>query len=226
MPQRSGNHWVTLRELANGREVGRALSSAILARWRPTLHGLVLDLGCGRRPGGAAYLNAKPNRARVVGIDRTLSYKPDVVADLIGTFPFRDGVADAVLCSNFLYIPLEPLAFLRRVRRVLKEGGTLILAVNVVAPNVRHPTDYWRFTGDSLRYLVELSGFEVEDLVGFGERFSVAAYALGPFLRPRRLVWAFVSACALSGDAAIRRLLYRRGWHPFPIGYCLRARAV
>jgi hypothetical protein len=161
----------------------------------------------------------------LVGVDYDPSCRPEVVADLTGPFPFHKGVADAAICSHFLSIPLKPWEFLHNVRQVLKTDGLLIVIVHVVGPTARQPTAYWRFTEDSLQWLVEQAGFEIVELVPFGERCSVAAYALSPFLRPRRLLGTAFFGCSLLADMLIQRFVGQR-WFSFPLGYCLKARAV
>lgn len=86
--------------------------------------------------------------------------------------PFRDGTFDAVIVSNLLHIVEHPADVLAEARRVLKAAGRLIAPTYVGRESVRarifswvlkrtgHPV-YTRFTSNSLRALIERTGFEV-----------------------------------------------------------------
>ena len=86
--------------------------------------------------------------------------------------PFRDGTFDAVIVSNLLHIVEHPADVLAEARRVLKTDGRLIAPTYVGRESVRarifswvlkrtgHPV-YTRFTSNSLRALIERTGFEV-----------------------------------------------------------------
>ena len=86
--------------------------------------------------------------------------------------PFRDGTFDAVIVSNLLHIVEHPADVLAEARRVLKADGRLIAPTYVGRESVRarifswvlkrtgHPV-YTRFTSNSLRALIERTGFEV-----------------------------------------------------------------
>ena len=79
-----------------------------------------LQIGCGKFP-----------RPGWINTDNKVRPGVDCVADLRGDLPFRDGAFDCVVAIHVLpHIPLAGLApALARIRRVLKPGGVLRLAL-------------------------------------------------------------------------------------------------
>ncbi|MFO0988914.1 MAG: methyltransferase domain-containing protein [Alphaproteobacteria bacterium] len=79
-----------------------------------------LQIGCGKFP-----------RPGWINTDNKLRPGVDCVADLRGDLPFGDGTFDCAAAIHVLpHIPLEGLApALARIRRVLKQGGVLRLAL-------------------------------------------------------------------------------------------------
>lgn len=124
------------------------------------LRGAVLDVGCGRKP----YRALVPAE-RYVGLDVDNELTRGLAAaDLFydgRVFPVVDGSFDAVLCSQVLEHVFEPEAFLGEIRRVLKPGGRLVLAVPFVWDEHEQPQDFARYSSFGLRALLERNGFEV-----------------------------------------------------------------
>ena len=152
----------------------------------------LLDIGCGT---GLLCAQAKDRFQSVYGIDiavspvetaRSLGVKP-VVADF-GNFdlPFSDDAFDVVTSLSSIQYAMEPLAFLRECRRVMKPGGKLVISV----PNMRTVGKIYRLVvrgefptvskdavghdGGTLRYfcyrdlanLLEDAGFAIESRYG------------------------------------------------------------
>jgi ubiquinone/menaquinone biosynthesis C-methylase UbiE len=102
----------------------------------------VLDAGCG--PGLVIGKILEENKGKIISItgldiNRTMigharrrcKNLPNVklqVADLNRSLEFPDGTFDKVICSNTLYALEEPHAVISEFHRVLKPGGTLIIA--------------------------------------------------------------------------------------------------
>ncbi|MBI4614010.1 MAG: class I SAM-dependent methyltransferase [Planctomycetes bacterium] len=118
--------------------------------------GLVLDVGCGRRPYEPFFAGL-----RYVGID--LSGRFCDVAAEAGRFPFLDSSFDIVLCSTVLEHVEEPAAVVGETRRVLRPGGLAAFATPFAWEYHARPRDYWRFSEDALRRL--FSGFEILEIL-------------------------------------------------------------
>jgi len=98
---------------------------------------LVLDAGCGT---GNVSLRVSEAGGRVVALDYCLGALEDhrakdgdsspVLADVARQLPFADGCFDRIVSSNVLFaLPAESQRYaLREFRRVLKPGGTIVLA--------------------------------------------------------------------------------------------------
>lgn len=124
------------------------------------LSGDVLDVGCGRKPYRAWVV-----ATRYVGVDidtpetRSLG-AADVYYDG-RVLPFGDATFDAVVCSQVLEHVFQPEEFLSEIRRVLRPGGKLVLAVPFVWDEHEQPRDFARYSSFGVRDLLERCGFEV-----------------------------------------------------------------
>jgi SAM-dependent methyltransferase len=213
--------WRGVRE---GKGVWRILFYQALGSWRHEMQGLVLDLASGPRPGYTRVLElTRSSKIVRIRVDHDPSFSPTVAADLTRGVPFRDGVADVVIASGFLHILAKPVVFLAEVRRVLKPGGTLLLATNLVYPYSPEPADYWRFTEAGLAHLLGEAGFVDVQIVPLGGRWSSAAYLLEPVFRPRPIVPPLAYWACMRLDAWTER---RFRWPRCPIGHVVLARAA
>ena len=133
-----------------------------LGEFFPRLQGAVLDVGCGRKP----YRDFVP-ATNYVGVDidtpvtRALA-SADVFYDG-RRLPFPDQQFDAVLCSQVLEHVFTPEEFLAEIRRVLRPGGTLLLAVPFVWDEHEQPADFARYSSFGLRALLGRGGFAVAE---------------------------------------------------------------
>ncbi|MBL9202710.1 MAG: class I SAM-dependent methyltransferase [Opitutaceae bacterium] len=131
-----------------------------LRRHFPALTGELLDVGCGNKP----YRVLVP-AARYTGLDIDNAFTRRVaVADVFydgGAFPLPDASFDAVLCSQVLEHVFTPEKFLGEIHRVLRPGGTLLLAVPFLWDEHEQPHDFGRYSSFGLRALLERNGFAV-----------------------------------------------------------------
>ncbi len=157
----------------------RELLDALAARWRG--HGVVCDLGCG--PGHVARYLAERGVA-MVGIDLSDAtvevarrLNPGVwfqQGDMLDLVDVADG-AWAGVAAMYSIIHIErrrvPDA-LREIRRVLRDGGGLLVAVHAGVGEIRHDDFMGKhvpFTGtfferDELAQLVSDAGFVIEQV--------------------------------------------------------------
>lgn len=143
--------WLVLRELA------RALGALIVARVRPGDR--LIDFGAGSMPyramveaTGATYTDAD------LGGASTLAIGSD------GTLPADDASVDAVLSVQVLEHVRDLDRYLGEARRVLRDGGTLLLSTHGTWLYHPHPEDHRRWTRTGLVHDVEVRGFRVDSI--------------------------------------------------------------
>ncbi len=184
-------------------------------------HGDVLDVGSGAQP----YRPLLPADARYRAIDDAAAGKdfgyamPDTEYFEGDRWPVLDGSADVVLTTETLEHVLEPAVFLAEARRVLRDGGRIILTVPFSARWHYVPHDYWRYTPSSLRILLERAGFDDVVVYARGNAATVAcakvmALALPALFPPQgglgwgrvaaALALPFVGVLALTAQATLR----------------------
>ena len=113
------------------------------------LTGKTLDVGSFDVNGSVRELFAD-----YTGVDMRAGPNVDVVADA-HSLPFEWGTFDNVLCLEMLEHDPSPFETMKEIRRVLKSGGVLMVTVAGIGfPRHDYPCDYWRFTGDGMRVLL------------------------------------------------------------------------
>lgn len=145
--------------------------------------GLYLDVGCGALP-SLPYMRAAGDHVRWIGID---PFFGDAVRDFpfaqaLGEYlPFRGQVFDGVLYGSTIYHQKDPRQSLVRTRRVIKPHGKLFVWYEPARRDARYlawtirlalgwPCNYspslrWAFTVQSLRSLLQQTGWSVEEEV-------------------------------------------------------------
>jgi SAM-dependent methyltransferase len=123
--------------------------AAALARVEPQPSD-VLDVWCGSRP----YDDLLPARARVVGLD--VPGNPYGVADVTSNviLPFGDESFDLIVCVEAFQFIHDPRHAVHEFRRVLRRGGTAIIAVPYAFEYDRRNFER-RYTGNELTELFE-----------------------------------------------------------------------
>ncbi len=133
---------------------------ALLAHPALALRGAsVLDFGCGDRPyepwfaaAGAHYRGADIDAAHEVAI------RPD------GTLEAADASVDLVASFQVLEHVWDLATYLGEARRVLKDGGHLLLSTHGTWFYHPHPGDYRRWTAEGLRREVEAHRFSLVEM--------------------------------------------------------------
>lgn len=103
---------------------------------------LRIDIGCGKNKVDG-----------FVGVDQFAMDGVDVVCDLRGRWPWKDGTVDEARCSHFLehLTPPERIHFANELHRVLRKGGTC----NIASPSWSHECAY----GDPTHQWPPISGW-------------------------------------------------------------------
>jgi SAM-dependent methyltransferase len=143
------------------------------------MRGVVLDVGCGRRP-FEQLITAQG--ATYIGVDWPAPSQPsfpDIVADA-NRLPLRKDSVDSVIATEIMEHLESPSVFLDELARVLKPGGILVLTVPFLEPLHEIPRDFYRFTPFSLERLCQESGFRVEQILKRGKWASVVIGSLIP----------------------------------------------
>ncbi len=160
----------------------------------------VLDLGCGGKP----YIPLFGDRARpYIGIDVDRGAAADVLG-VGGQLPFRDETFDVVLCTQVLEHDPEPQRTVDEARRVLAEGGVLILSTHGVW--FKHGgADYWRWTDTGLRRITK--SFAAVDIRSCGGQYSCLFQLLNLYADPlpvgRRLAYLVNNLFGLALDRVL-----------------------
>lgn len=94
--------------------------------------------------------------------------------NLVGSvekIPSKDSRFDLLICQEVLEHVENPYVALREMHRVLKPSGKLFLQVPFIIGYHPCPNDYWRFTNEGLKYIVEKNKFKI---LYFGETVGSA----------------------------------------------------
>jgi Methyltransferase domain len=103
---------------------------------------------------------------RFIGTDLREGPGVDRVEDL-RELSFADGEVGTAVCLDTLEHCADPFAACREMRRVLADVGVCIITSVMMLGIHAHPNDYWRFTPEGFRVL--LDGFEGVDVAGVGD---------------------------------------------------------
>lgn len=131
---------------------------------------LLVDVGSGDSP----YRNVMAHR-RYVGIDRRPRGRDAllVTADA-ATLPIRDGVADAVLCTEVIEHVPDEHALARELARIAVPGARLLLSAPFVHGVHEQPYDFRRLTSIGLVTTIGDAGWRVDSIRSIGGPLVVA----------------------------------------------------
>lgn len=142
----------------------------------PSARGWMLDIGVGERPYADVFA---PHVERYVGVEYPAACNNLVpgIVDLIEAehgfidvwcdghaLPFAEESFDTLLSTEVLeHIP-DPGRMLGEMYRTLKPGGRLLVTVPFTAPQHALPHDFYRYTPQGIRALLEQVGFAVDEV--------------------------------------------------------------
>ena len=146
----------------------RALRNALIEESRllplnESPNATLLDLGCGSMPYREIFA---PLATHYFGADIAMNPSADIHLDTSGRVPLGDSTVDVVLSTQVLEHVPAPGSYLEEAGRVLKPGGRLLLSTHGYWMYHPDPADYWRWTKDGLRKVIEEAGFQIESVRG------------------------------------------------------------
>jgi SAM-dependent methyltransferase len=118
----------------------------------------VVDYGCGAKP----YQSMFPDSTKYIGVDIGSNPMADIAIDTNQRVPLEDNKADIIISTSVIVHIPEYLDYLNECKRLLKDEGFLF--ITCPATWTHHPGsggDYYRFTQDGMKYIMEESGFEI-----------------------------------------------------------------
>jgi SAM-dependent methyltransferase len=151
--------------------VRRAVAAVLVELERSGAWGL--DAGAGQ----------KRMHPRLLSVDVNRGAAPDCVASA-EDLPFTSASLAIVISQEVIEHVPNPWRVVQEAARVLRPGGRLYLQAPFVIGYHPSPRDYWRFTDEGLRRLVESAGLRLEHLepsVGAGSgmyRIAVEFWAV------------------------------------------------
>ncbi len=183
--------WVFQNVFVTGDNVRLIAQQPVIRGFLPSRAERALDAGAGS--GEYARRLLLPRASRLVALD--LSDRPLarlrsrlaagdaqrcwLAVGSVDSVPCRDRAFDLILCSEVLEHCDEDRAVLRELARVMRPGGTLVIAVPVPPapyPDAMHVRD--GYTAEALSELLEEAGFEVQEHRYCMFRWSRAALRL------------------------------------------------
>jgi hypothetical protein len=135
---------------------------------------------------------------KYVGCDLAEGTGVDRIEDLT-KLTFRDGEVGTMLCLHILEHLWDVFAATREIRRVVGAGGAAIIVVPFHQHLHRYPHDFWRFTDDTMRKMLEGFPYVVVGRHGY-ESMPREVFAIG--LRTPELP-DFEARCARFKEAVV-----------------------
>ncbi len=148
--------------------IGKRLELEKARKFCPLLKGNILDIGCGSSP----YKKLLDKDSRYFSMEyQRPDFRPDVSGD-VNRLPFNDGTFDAVMFNEVIEHLPEPGKGLQEISRVLKKDGKLFMTAPMYW-RMHYDSDYFRFTSQGLRYLLEKNNFNIQAIERMGGFFSI-----------------------------------------------------
>jgi SAM-dependent methyltransferase len=151
----------------------------VLREQREQVTGKVLDVGSGDRYFERFF---QDRYTRYIALDYpetgellVENERPEVAGDG-RQLPFASEMFDTVLLFEVLEHCPVPTQILCETARALKHGGCLLITAPLTIPEHLRPHDYFRYTQDGLRYLLQDVHLMVERVVPIGSWGSIIAY--------------------------------------------------
>jgi len=132
--------------------------------------GVLLDLGSGNNP---YYHMFKDRISNYITLDYpqksrvALHKKPNLYADG-QKICLRSNSIDTCLCTGVMEYINYPDKLVREINRILKPGGMAYFSVPLLYPVHHDKIDYFRFTRNGIKIILERNGFKVSSILKMG----------------------------------------------------------
>jgi SAM-dependent methyltransferase len=144
------------------------------ALWRAAMplmtkgcRGLVLDAGAGRSGWRSVVLRTASGYESLDLAPRG-GKAPDWLGDLTAMPQVPTHRFDSLVCHQVLEHVKDPMAAAKEMARVLKPEGLAVISVPHLSRRHELPHDYYRFTPEGLRHVLESAGFVVKVVKPYG----------------------------------------------------------
>ena len=130
----------------------------------------LLEIGSWIAPGQEAIIcrnTIGPLVGEYIGVDMQDGNGVDVISDA-KHMPFPDNSFDVIISTDCYEHVDWPREVTREAFRVMKPGGVFYLTTVFIFQIHGYPDDYWRFTPNCIRLLLEDAGFDVVEVHGCG----------------------------------------------------------
>jgi SAM-dependent methyltransferase len=163
-----------------GQPVDRYYIESFLEQYRNDIRGRVLEV---KDSTYTAMFGAGVTGSDVVDIDRG-NGRATIIADLQDAKEICSATFDCFVMTQTLGLLADPRAAVAEAHRILRPGGTLLITVPGLGARSTDrseaPADYWRFTADALRLLLDKSfGPGNVTVRSYGNVLSVVAGLMG-----------------------------------------------
>jgi SAM-dependent methyltransferase len=185
------------------------------------LQGEVIDLG-GSLSADYHLLPKGSFRVTVANIDPQYGY--DVLCDLEKPFPIESMIYDGAICLNVLEHIYDYKLVLSEIKRILKPGSSLILAVPFIIQLHPCPHDHWRYTSETLVRLLTEQGYKDISIVALGNGPATAAYQILFNILKWDFIRLLIAPCANLADWVFLKVRPTYNREIYPLGYLLTAR--
>lgn len=190
-----------IKMVYRGKTLRRIVFNWKLKEWSKDFSGTVVDFGAGSSDSIKKWL---PEGVTYIPTD--IKKKEGVVfVDLNEPLPFADESVDVATLFFSLYILEDPIGSLQEVRRILKPGGKVYIAIPFISAEIAEPHDYWRFTYEGLDRIFQKASFTKIHIERSGGRASSAVILLHP-LFVFNTIRLFAFAMALFVDKVVKKV--------------------
>jgi len=158
-----------------GTSVHRHYIDAYLSRHAADVHGRVLEFN--DRLYTEAIGGRRVTKSDVLHIDDA-NPLATIVADLSRPNDVPSDTFDCIVCTHVLHVVFDLPAMIKELHRILKPGGTLLVAVPTISMIGPEFPELWRFTPLAVERLLGLA-FQNVEVEGFGNSLAAAAEIRG-----------------------------------------------